>query len=117
MDDFFNYDEEPSVEPADVVNLAVDAATAYPEPAYSYSTQPMSHKPTLSPQVSKPSYAATASLCPARPGGHEPQSRPGLVGVLIAICFFPCGLVALCIDEERKCKHCGYLIEEACCGC
>ncbi|KAJ7788036.1 hypothetical protein B0H14DRAFT_3504672 [Mycena olivaceomarginata] len=40
-------------------------------------------------------------------GIHQPTTKYGVFGIITAVVCFPCGLIALCIDVERKCDRCG----------
>ncbi|THV06301.1 hypothetical protein K435DRAFT_743767 [Dendrothele bispora CBS 962.96] len=40
-------------------------------------------------------------------GAHDPETRYGCGGIVIAIIFFPLGLIALAVDRQKKCARCG----------
>ncbi|KAK7466084.1 hypothetical protein VKT23_004809 [Stygiomarasmius scandens] len=40
-------------------------------------------------------------------GAHDPETKYGCGGIVIAILLFPFGLIALFIDRERRCARCG----------
>ncbi|KAJ7766439.1 hypothetical protein B0H14DRAFT_3510039 [Mycena olivaceomarginata] len=39
-------------------------------------------------------------------GIHQPTTKYGVFGIITAVVCFPCGLIALFIDVERKCDRC-----------
>jgi len=40
-------------------------------------------------------------------GIHQRTTSYGMVGIIMAIACFPCGLIALFLDVENKCARCG----------
>ncbi|KAF8342193.1 uncharacterized protein EI90DRAFT_3116130 [Cantharellus anzutake] len=43
-------------------------------------------------------------------GGHAYMRRYGVAGIIIAIIFFPIGLIALSVDTQEVCTRCGHTI-------
>ncbi|XP_076054083.1 membrane protein BRI3-like [Oratosquilla oratoria] len=48
--------------------------------------------------------------------GNCPNCRVGFInenfttcGIIWAICCFPCGLICLLTQKEKKCSHCGFV--------
>ncbi|PWN91532.1 hypothetical protein FA10DRAFT_265381 [Acaromyces ingoldii] len=41
-------------------------------------------------------------------GNHSYDTKFGVVGIIVAVCCFPCGLIALCIDKKEVCTRCGH---------
>ncbi|CAK9785963.1 hypothetical protein CC85DRAFT_312319 [Cutaneotrichosporon oleaginosum] len=60
---------------------------------------------------------ASLQVCPVTGGSHVEKRRPGVIGLIIGICFCPLGCIAIIFDQERKCRECGYVMEEAWGGC
>ncbi|KAM5534986.1 hypothetical protein V8D89_011359 [Ganoderma adspersum] len=40
-------------------------------------------------------------------GNHDPSKKYGICGILTAIFCFPCGLICLFTDVEKRCVRCG----------
>ncbi|KAI0769989.1 hypothetical protein C8Q74DRAFT_864692 [Fomes fomentarius] len=40
-------------------------------------------------------------------GNHDATKKYGICGILCAIFLFPCGLICLCTDSEKRCVRCG----------
>ncbi|EIN07287.1 hypothetical protein PUNSTDRAFT_71367, partial [Punctularia strigosozonata HHB-11173 SS5] len=40
-------------------------------------------------------------------GHHDPKTKYGVPGIIGAIVCFPCGLLFLLFDKERRCARCG----------
>ncbi|KAF9241878.1 hypothetical protein BU15DRAFT_73216 [Melanogaster broomeanus] len=49
-------------------------------------------------------------------GGHIPQTKFGILGVLAAIVWFPLGIGLCLLDRRVKCRRCGVTIDEGICG-
>ncbi|KAJ7463985.1 hypothetical protein FB451DRAFT_1561923, partial [Mycena latifolia] len=41
-------------------------------------------------------------------GNHQMKTKYGMFGLITAIACFPCGILALFIDNEQKCERCGF---------
>ncbi|GLB34875.1 putative uncharacterized conserved protein (DUF2367) [Lyophyllum shimeji] len=50
------------------------------------------------------------TLEPCVQGHHDTTLRFGLCGILMAIIFFPVGLLCLCLDTRRVCVRCGTVV-------
>ncbi|PIL22637.1 hypothetical protein GSI_15328 [Ganoderma sinense ZZ0214-1] len=40
-------------------------------------------------------------------GNHDVTTKYGMAGIITAIVCFPCGLLALLCDQEKRCVRCG----------
>ncbi|THU88412.1 hypothetical protein K435DRAFT_761920 [Dendrothele bispora CBS 962.96] len=40
-------------------------------------------------------------------GNHQPETKYGVCGIITAVVCFPCGLICLFSDTEKKCSRCG----------
>ncbi|KAH9924665.1 uncharacterized protein BXZ73DRAFT_50380, partial [Epithele typhae] len=40
-------------------------------------------------------------------GQHDVTTKYGIAGIITAIACFPCGLIALFLDVEKRCVRCG----------
>ncbi|TBU29941.1 hypothetical protein BD311DRAFT_755492 [Dichomitus squalens] len=40
-------------------------------------------------------------------GNHDATTKYGVVGIILAVVCFPCGLFALLCDREKRCVRCG----------
>ncbi|KAI0347186.1 hypothetical protein BDW22DRAFT_503019 [Trametopsis cervina] len=40
-------------------------------------------------------------------GEHDPETKYGTLGIILAIVCFPCGLICLCSDKKKRCVRCG----------
>ncbi|KAI0632218.1 hypothetical protein C8Q77DRAFT_1158880 [Trametes polyzona] len=40
-------------------------------------------------------------------GNHDVTKKYGVCGIITAILCFPCGLICLCTDVEKRCVRCG----------
>ncbi|KAI0720584.1 hypothetical protein C8T65DRAFT_735911 [Cerioporus squamosus] len=45
------------------------------------------------------------SLCAS--GQHDPTKKYGIFGIIMAVVCFPCGLICLFSDVEKRCVRCG----------
>ncbi|GJE84136.1 hypothetical protein PsYK624_002120 [Phanerochaete sordida] len=45
-------------------------------------------------------------------GDHDPKTNYGTVGILWAVCCFPCGLYCLSKDKQRRCVRCGVRVDQ-----
>ncbi|KIM69696.1 hypothetical protein SCLCIDRAFT_102780, partial [Scleroderma citrinum Foug A] len=49
-------------------------------------------------------------------GGHDTQTKFGLIGILAAIFWFPLGVGLCLLDRRVVCRRCGMLVEDGICG-
>jgi len=49
-------------------------------------------------------------------GGHDTQTKFGLIGILAAIFWFPLGVGLCLLDRKVVCRRCGMLVEDGICG-
>ncbi|KAI0092080.1 hypothetical protein BDY19DRAFT_928227, partial [Irpex rosettiformis] len=40
-------------------------------------------------------------------GNHDPETKYGVFGIIMAVVCFPCGLICLCKDKKKRCVRCG----------
>ncbi|KAH7913462.1 hypothetical protein BJ138DRAFT_1124355 [Hygrophoropsis aurantiaca] len=85
---------------------------------------PIMHQPTVYHYMNPRTGDQLASLLPPdhpemiclQQGGHVPQAKYGLLGILAAIVWFPLGIGLCLLDRRVKCKRCGYMIDEGMCS-
>jgi len=75
----------------------------------------------LNPNIQQPPYNVSEAelqrgrdyqamlLAKCAEGLHDYSTSYGIVGILSAVICFPCGIVGLFIDQERKCVRCGHI--------
>ncbi|KAI0766372.1 hypothetical protein BD413DRAFT_481104, partial [Trametes elegans] len=44
-------------------------------------------------------------------GNHDVSKKYGVAGIICAILCFPCGLICLFSDVEKRCVRCGVMVE------
>ncbi|KAL1712108.1 hypothetical protein EV715DRAFT_297382 [Schizophyllum commune] len=44
-------------------------------------------------------------------GIHDPKRKYGACGIITAVLCFPCGLICLFSDAEKRCTRCGVKVE------
>ncbi|EIW59247.1 uncharacterized protein TRAVEDRAFT_71387 [Trametes versicolor FP-101664 SS1] len=81
-----------------------------PQPGYPPPQMPSQMGPP--PQSQGPQLTAGAAyqqqlfaLCAA--GNHDFETKHGIAGIICAILCFPCGLICLFTDVEKRCVRCG----------
>ncbi|KAF8800242.1 hypothetical protein BYT27DRAFT_7148907 [Phlegmacium glaucopus] len=91
----------------------------------SYTTQPL---PTPSPMVynylNPVSGERVISLLPPnhpemvclQSGSHVPHTQYGLLGLLLAVFWFPLGIGLCLLDRRVRCSRCGLVIEDGICN-
>ncbi|BEI80328.1 hypothetical protein CcaverHIS002_0108570 [Cutaneotrichosporon cavernicola] len=95
-----------------------------------YAGQPQMYAAHLSPQPTalnggqvighpgmQQGMQVSALICPMTGQKHVEKSRPGPLGIVIGLLFFPVGFIAVIFDQKVTCKHCKYVIKEAWGGC
>ncbi|KAL0956667.1 hypothetical protein HGRIS_002798 [Hohenbuehelia grisea] len=107
----------PDIEPM-LVNISSNSASGP-----SRTTQP-AFIPT--PQIYRyvnPDGSMTDSLLPpSHPeiiclqNGHELQTNYGLLGILVAVFWFPLGVGLCLLDRRVKCARCGHVLNDGVCG-
>jgi len=40
-------------------------------------------------------------------GDHDVSTRYGICGIICAVALFPCGLLCLLADRQKRCSRCG----------
>ncbi|KAI8986060.1 hypothetical protein BD414DRAFT_487496 [Trametes punicea] len=45
------------------------------------------------------------AMCAA--GNHDISKKHGICGIICAVLLFPCGLICLFTDVEKRCVRCG----------
>ncbi|KAI0754874.1 hypothetical protein C8Q80DRAFT_1063833, partial [Daedaleopsis nitida] len=40
-------------------------------------------------------------------GNHDVTTKYGIAGIITAVVCFPCGLICLFMDTEKRCARCG----------
>ncbi|PFH53724.1 hypothetical protein AMATHDRAFT_54171 [Amanita thiersii Skay4041] len=48
-------------------------------------------------------------------GTHVPRARFGILGLLAAIVWFPCGIALCCLDRRVVCARCGAILSTGMC--
>ncbi|KAG7089202.1 hypothetical protein E1B28_010904 [Marasmius oreades] len=91
--------QQPSNVPPSHSNHSLGAMRAQPPP------QTMSGQEKTAAQIGEEYRAALYAECAQ--GRHAPTTRYGPCGIITAILCFPCGLICLFTDTERKCDRCG----------
>ncbi|KAJ6529433.1 hypothetical protein DFH09DRAFT_1185103 [Mycena vulgaris] len=83
-------------------------------PPQGYAQQPMAQGYAPQPQLQTQLSAAQIGenfrgqlFAQCAQGIHQPTTKYGVFGIITAVVCFPCGLIALFIDVERKCDRCG----------
>ncbi|EKM59148.1 uncharacterized protein PHACADRAFT_205323 [Phanerochaete carnosa HHB-10118-sp] len=44
-------------------------------------------------------------------GNHDAVTKYGTFGIIMAIVCFPCGLICLCSDKQKRCVRCGVRVD------
>ncbi|KAF8331016.1 uncharacterized protein EI90DRAFT_3058212 [Cantharellus anzutake] len=119
---------EPSgrASPTDITGVVARVSTVTaPSPrssTHTYTTQPEAYEMHVRPMVIPPpmpldlpdadlvkigrDYQALILAKCAR-GNHDYATSYGMAGILASIFCFPCGLIGLCLDRDKKCVRCG----------
>ncbi|KAJ7448341.1 hypothetical protein FB451DRAFT_1567269 [Mycena latifolia] len=77
---------------------------AQPGPPADYQPQ-ASHAPQSHANIGESYRNGLFAQCAQ--GIHQPSKKYGVFGIIVAVVCFPCGLIALFVDVERKCDRCG----------
>ncbi|TBU29953.1 hypothetical protein BD311DRAFT_247430 [Dichomitus squalens] len=54
---------------------------------------------------------AVIAMCAQR--NYDAKTKYGVVGTILAVVCFPCGLFALLCDHEKRCVRCGVRVHES----
>jgi hypothetical protein len=49
-------------------------------------------------------------------GGHIHETKFGILGILVAVFWFPLGIGLCLLDRRVKCRRCGVMIQDSSCG-
>uniref|UniRef100_D8PT71 Uncharacterized protein n=1 Tax=Schizophyllum commune (strain H4-8 / FGSC 9210) TaxID=578458 RepID=D8PT71_SCHCM len=91
---------------------AYDTPPAYPQPQ---GQQPVHlHPPPpqqmTAAQVGEQYRAELFAQCAQ--GVHDPKTKYGVCGIITAVLCFPCGLICLFLDTEKRCARCGVKVKK-----
>ncbi|KAL1701386.1 hypothetical protein EV121DRAFT_294292 [Schizophyllum commune] len=82
---------------------------AYPQPQEQSHLHPPPPQQMSAAQVGEQYRAELLAQCAQ--GIHDPQRKYGVCGIITAVLCFPCGLICLFSDAEKRCTRCGVKVE------
>ncbi|KAJ7330295.1 hypothetical protein DFH08DRAFT_882337 [Mycena albidolilacea] len=92
-------------QPAHYAQGQPQAPLGYAQQPQGYAPQPQLQTQLSAAQIGENFRGQLFAQCAQ--GIHQPTTKYGVFGIITAIVCFPCGLIALFIDVERKCDRCG----------
>ncbi|KAK7467216.1 hypothetical protein VKT23_004274 [Stygiomarasmius scandens] len=83
----------------------------YPPQGQSYpQDQPVNTQPPPMSNAQLGDQYRSALFAQCAQGIHQPETKYGVCGIITAVVCFPCGLICLFSDTEKKCSRCGVIL-------